>query len=250
MSAGHVVAEASVPPEQADGDTVAVRATIGPAEGSDLLHQRILSFAPGRSRPREPGDADEVLFVLRGHGALHVGGAAHALEPETGAHLHAGERYEVENPGPEDLEVVSVLVTDPEATGGDGAREVTVRPAGRQAATTDRAFRIVCDPGMGCASVTQFVGEIPPVRAPDHFHTYDEVIYVLEGEGTIDIGDLHAALAPGTCIHLPARHVHCLHNTTGDTMRVLGVFRPAGSPAAAFYPDGTPAYGGGGEEGT
>jgi hypothetical protein len=25
-------------------------------------------------------------------------------------------------------------------------------------------------------------------------------------------------------------------------MRVLGVFRPAGSPAAAFYPDGTPAY--------
>jgi hypothetical protein len=26
-------------------------------------------------------------------------------------------------------------------------------------------------------------------------------------------------------------------------MRVLGVFRPAGSPAAAYYPDGTPAYG-------
>jgi hypothetical protein len=24
-------------------------------------------------------------------------------------------------------------------------------------------------------------------------------------------------------------------------MRVLGVFRPAGSPAAAYYPDGTPA---------
>ena len=25
-------------------------------------------------------------------------------------------------------------------------------------------------------------------------------------------------------------------------MRVVAVFRPAGSPAAAFYPDGTPAY--------
>jgi hypothetical protein len=24
-------------------------------------------------------------------------------------------------------------------------------------------------------------------------------------------------------------------------MRVLGVFRPAGSPAEAYYPDGTPA---------
>ena len=30
-------------------------------------------------------------------------------------------------------------------------------------------------------------------------------------------------------------------------MRVLGVFRPAGSPAAAFYPDGTPATYGVGE---
>jgi hypothetical protein len=25
-------------------------------------------------------------------------------------------------------------------------------------------------------------------------------------------------------------------------MRVLGVFRPSGSPAAAYYPDGTAAY--------
>jgi hypothetical protein len=27
-------------------------------------------------------------------------------------------------------------------------------------------------------------------------------------------------------------------------MRVVAVFRPAGSPAAAYYPDGTPAYAG------
>ncbi len=25
-------------------------------------------------------------------------------------------------------------------------------------------------------------------------------------------------------------------------MRLVAVFRPAGSPAAAYYPDGTPAY--------
>jgi hypothetical protein len=25
-------------------------------------------------------------------------------------------------------------------------------------------------------------------------------------------------------------------------MRVMAVFRPAGSPAVAYYPDGTPAY--------
>ena len=37
------------------------------------------------------------------------------------------------------------------------------------------------------------------------------------------------------------RKLHTLANSGPGIMRVLGVFRPAGSPAAAFYPDGTPA---------
>jgi hypothetical protein len=38
--------------------------------------------------------------------------------------------------------------------------------------------------------------------------------------------------------------VHCLENTGAEVMRVVAVFRPAGSPAAAYYPDGTPASAG------
>ena len=41
--------------------------------------------------------------------------------------------------------------------------------------------------------------------------------------------------------HLPARLVHCLANTGDSELRLLAVFRPAGSPAEAYYPDGTPA---------
>ena len=33
--------------------------------------------------------------------------------------------------------------------------------------------------------------------------------------------------------------MHCLANTGERELRVLGVFRPAGSPAEAYYPDGT-----------
>jgi hypothetical protein len=33
-----------------------------------------------------------------------------------------------------------------------------------------------------------------------------------------------------------------LENTGDALMRVVAVFRPAGSPAAAYYPDGTPAH--------
>jgi uncharacterized cupin superfamily protein len=65
------------------------------------------------------------------------------------------------------------------------------------------------------------------------------VIYVLEGEGVLEIDGEQAHLTPGTCIHLPARLVHCLANTGDAELRVLGVFRPAGSPAEAYYPDGT-----------
>jgi quercetin dioxygenase-like cupin family protein len=94
---------------------------------------------------------------------------------------------------------------------------------------------------VGCRSVTQFVGFIPPGRAPDHFHRYDEVLYVLEGEGRLHIDGEGEPLAPGACVHLPARLVHCLENSGDQEMRVIAVFRPAGSPAEAYYPDGTPA---------
>ena len=50
-----------------------------------------------------------------------------------------------------------------------------------------------------------------------------------------------APIRPGTCIHLPKTLVHSLANTGDGEMRVLGVFRPAGSPAEAYYPDGTRA---------
>jgi quercetin dioxygenase-like cupin family protein len=109
------------------------------------------------------------------------------------------------------------------------------------AATTDRWFRILGEPETGLRSATHFVGYIPPVRAPDHFHTYDEVIYVIDGVGLMHVEGETRPLAPGSTIELAARTVHCLENTGEDVMRIVAVFRPAGSPGAAYYPDGTSA---------
>ncbi len=131
----------------------------------------------------------------------------------------------------------------PEVAGGL-ARVVVRRLADQEAqdATTDRWYRIVADPSTGLRSATHFVGYIPTERAPEHFHTYDEVIYVLDGEGAFHAGGEHTPITAGSTIELPARTVHCLENTGQDVMRLVAVFRPAGSPAAAYYPDGTPAY--------
>jgi quercetin dioxygenase-like cupin family protein len=128
-----------------------------------------------------------------------------------------------------------VLVHEPEPS--DGLAVVDCDEVEQGTATAGRHFVL----GAPSASATQFIGLIPPGRAPDHFHYYDEVIYVLEGEGYLDIGGEQAPIRAGTCIHLPKTLVHSLANTGESEMRVLGVFRPAGSPAEAYYPDGTRA---------
>ena len=237
------------PPE--DDDTVSVQPVLGPRTGFASLEQTLLACGTGRSRPRATGEGDELLFVLSGEGVLHVGGDTHALEPESGAYLAAGESYELETRGPESLRLVAVrvpAVVEAAASGADApgspGRAVVRRLADqeRAAATTQREFRIVADPASGLRSATHFVGYVPPLLAPEHFHTYDEVIYVLDGEGVMHVGGADHPVATGSSIQLPARTVHCLENTGDAVMRLVAVFRPAGSPAAAYYPDGSPAY--------
>ena len=214
---------------------------------SSRLHQQVLEVAPGESQARNPGDAEEVLFVVDGHARLRASAADHTLEPESGAYIPPGQAYELENPGPEALRVVAVQIEEPDPAPAGASEQVVVRRLAdqeAQTATADREFRVIADPDTGLRSATHFVGHIPTKRAPDHFHTYDEVIYVLDGVGVFHAGGVQEPLEPGSCIRLTARTVHCLENTGDHVMRVVAVFRPAGSPAAAYYPDGTPAYAG------
>ncbi len=247
MSVALLVSANEVPPRASESG-FAVRPTLGPQTGFEALAQAVLECGPGRAEVSVPEDIEEVLFVLEGRGRLIIDGEAHQLEPESGAYIAPGETFAIENDGPSVLRAVAVRVPGwaGPVPGSAGARAV-VRRLEEQAAeeaTTQREFRIVADPATGLRSATHFVGYIPTARAPDHFHTYDEVIYVLDGEGVFHAGGEHTPLSEGSCIQLPARAIHCLENTGSEMMRVVAVFRPAGSPAAAYYPDGTPAYGG------
>ena len=177
--------------------------------------------------------ADEVVYVLEGAGRVTVAGEIHEVRPGVAVFVSRGTPWSCDG----DARGVSVLVHEPEPS--DTHAVVDLAAAEKGEATAGRQFVLGATPEVGCASVTQFIGLIPPGRAPDHFHTYDEVIYVLEGEGVLEIGGEQAPLGAGTCVHLPARLVHCLANTGDSELRVLGVFRPAGSPAEAYYPDGT-----------
>ena len=210
-----------------------------------VLKQAVIDIGLRERALRATDACEEVLFVVTGVGELRRCAERHPLEPETGANLGPGEEYELENTGSAPMRLVSVRIPDPAPGHAERRERVTVRRLADQEArqaTAERSYRIIADPTTGLRSATHFVGYIPTARAPEHFHTYDEVIYVLDGEGTFHAGGEHAPLSAGSCIELPARTVHCLENTGQDFMRLVAVFRPAGSPAVAYYPDGTPAY--------
>jgi mannose-6-phosphate isomerase-like protein (cupin superfamily) len=248
MAGGYVVAADAVRPRRTDGDTAAVRETIGAASGCDVLEQLVLDFAPGRSAPRATGECEEVLYVLRGAGSVLVGDEEHAVEADTGLYVAPGQDYAVDHPGPDDLRLVAVRLPGAEDRGGPRCTVMRLADQEAGAATADREFRLLADPTTGCRSATQFVGVIPPGRAPEHYHHYDEVIYVLRGEGVLHLAEGSTPVGPGSCIHLPRLLRHSLENAGQAPLEVLGVFRPAGSPSEAYYPDGTPAMSDGGGE--
>lgn len=210
----------------------------GAERGCAEFEQRLLHVdGPAESRSNEADD--EVLYVLSGKGVATIDGERSELEPGSAMWLARGTTLAIDDA--EGLELLSVLVHEPLSANGATHAIVAAEDGEEGDATAGRHFRLLATPDRGCASVTQFVGYIPVVRAPDHFHEYDEVVYVLQGNGAAHIGGETEPLRAGTAIHLPARLVHCLENTGPGEMHVLGVFRPAGSPAVAYYPDGTQA---------
>jgi mannose-6-phosphate isomerase-like protein (cupin superfamily) len=66
-----------------------------------------------------------------------------------------------------------------------------------------------------------------------HSHEYDEVLYVVEGEGVVHWDDGRAIpVRRGSCIHFPVLKQHTLENTLTTPMRVMGVLHPQLSPAS------------------
>ena len=206
------------------------------AHGSGILD-------PERQADRQDQDPElqRLIAVLaeydygKSAGTLHLDGVPHELEADAGVFVASGETIEIENPGPDPIVVVSVLAPADRALGA--GRKVVVRFADQPELRADakRTFRYLVDEEAGCADVTQFIGIVEPCRAPDHSHSYDEVGYIIEGEGVAHIGAEHIPLRPGSCFHLPPELVHCIENNGSGVMRIMGVFHPSGDPASRSY---------------
>jgi mannose-6-phosphate isomerase-like protein (cupin superfamily) len=161
---------------------------------------------------------DETLYVLHGTGSANGTAIAH----DTGIDLPAGKSLTIAGA----MTLVSSLC--PASGSGRPISIVRLEDQPRQS-TGDRWY---CELVQG--ETTQFVGAIPPGRAPDHFHQYEEMLCILEGTGVMWAGDASTPIAPGSCVFLPRRQVHCVENKGAGELRLLGVFWPAGSPAVRY----------------
>jgi len=216
---------------------------IGRASGAEAISLRVLEFGPGRSPGWRNRECDEVIYVLEGDCTVFIDDVAHEVGPETGIYLRPGQTLNVKTSGPDAVRFISSqcpeetfeTLTDIVSTASADQPPSIVKLSDRRALpTADRWYRVLVDDEVGSEQVTQFVGSIPPGRAPDHFHEYEEVLFILRGEGRMWAGDTNTAIGPGSCIYLPKRQVHCVENTGDGELRLLGVFYPAGSPAVRY----------------
>ena len=212
------------------GPGVTVAEMLDDRHGCRGLHQRRLRFAGGAGIAGNRGRAGRSL--VRDHrfglpGYRRTGRVA--LEPGTAVWLEPGLRYACQaraGPGSGDP---GRHRAGRIADRAGPARRVVRLDACEPERTGDREFRVLLSEGL---TITQFAGLIPPGRAPAHHHTYDEVVHVLAGRGVVHLSGTTAEIGPGTSIYLPPYQPHCLENTGPGPLEVLGVFYPAGSPAA------------------
>ena len=221
------------------------RIPVSKAMGARDIAQSISLFNEGRSRAWRNPTAEEVLYVASGEGACLIDGHRYQLAPGTAVYVPPASTCQIASRGA--LVVVSVRCPEDETEAVEAASAAvldtkplrTLREADQKSIPTgDRTFKLLINQDSGASRVTQFIGVIPPGRAPLHHHTYEEAIYILEGEGRVWTESGDAAFRTGSSIYLPRGVSHALENTGTANVRLLGVFHPSGSPATRYDDEG------------
>jgi mannose-6-phosphate isomerase-like protein (cupin superfamily) len=239
---------------------------VGRATGAQAISLSVMEFAPGLSATIQNDDCDQILYLLdNGHSVAErdqddevrtargsgwfaiIDGQSYPVGPNTGIYVRPNQTFAINNARVESVKVISSQCPDParelrlinEPATESATEFINASPIVRLAdqktqPASDRWYRVLIDERVGSTQVTQFVGSIPPGRAPDHFHNYEEVLFILKGEGRMWAGESSTPIAAGSCIYLPKGQVHCVENTGDVELRLLGVFYPAGSPSVSY----------------
>lgn len=247
MEAGTVVSARDVGPGVRVDEVIEEFELIHPAHYAEPMRLSELVLGRGISDIRVDDDHDEFLYVLDGQVDFVRDAAIDSLDAGGAAHVRAGQRYQLRSH--DRARVLSFLVPAPGTPWASALERPTLEVVdvarlgaqSSQAATADRQYEVLFDASRGSRGATMFVGFIPTSGAPEHYHLYDEICVIVRGSGTFHARGTDQPIGVGSAFHVAPRLLHALENPNPEDLWVLGVFRPEGSAAAAFYPDGTPA---------
>lgn len=221
------------------------RVPVSRAMGARDIAQSVSIYSKGLSHARRNPTGEEVLYTVSGSGTCHIDGHVYELHTGIAVYIPPASIYQIENQSDDLLEIISVRCPEDEniEIGAEFADQnlqanaparTLLESEQKSIPVSDRAFRLLVNQNIGCKRVTQFIGVIPPGRAPMHHHTYEEAIYIIEGEGCVHTDEGSAEFKAGASIYLPRGVNHCLENTGTVNIKLLGVFHPSGSPGEAY----------------
>ena len=244
---GTVLTDADVDPIPSV-DNVTERVLITGEHYAEPMIHRSLRVTEGTSGLRVDPAHDEYLYVLEGDLEVTIDGERMSAASGTALHILAGESWQV-TVVEGSAHILSFLVPAPvtpwaAALAKPVDRVEHVARLGAQAqmaATADRQFEVLFNRERGSRGATMFVGFIPTSGAPEHYHLYDEICVIVRGSGILHTLGTRQAFSVGSAFHVAPRLLHALENPNPEDLWLLGVFRPEGSAAAAYYPDGRPA---------
>jgi quercetin dioxygenase-like cupin family protein len=97
------------------------------------------------------------------------------------------------------------------------------------------ALPIYAATGSAATAVVYF--EVAPgKRLGRHTDSSEEVIYVVEGDGEVTVGDERAAVSTGTLAVVPALVPHDVRNTGSTPLKIVGFFAGSALMHAFFEP--------------
>lgn len=89
-----------------------------------------------------------------------------------------------------------------------------------------RSVRVLTD-SLSVGSMTFGVCEVPPHTAMDpHQHVQEEIIWILDGYGKVNVDGRQEQIRPGTLIHFPSNSSHFTVNESDQLMRFTFCFSP------------------------
>jgi quercetin dioxygenase-like cupin family protein len=250
MAASHnaqLLHESDVPVEYQPG--CGIQWLVDQRLGAEHLMSYLCTINEQRTFAHKHPGCEEVVYVLAGKGQAWIEGVRHQVTAGQAFLIPGEAEHGLENTGTVQLRVMGAMAPPilkdriqtliPRLNVGPLGPPLTVdESAVAPTMMGERSFKVLVDTRRGSRQMTQFIGVIPPGRAPLHAHPHEEAVYVLLGTGRFWIEETSAGeLRAGSVIFIPIGVRHTLENTSeGELLKVLGTFSPAGSPDAKLPP--------------